>query len=398
VPDQDDRTLYIDLGKAMAGDPTENILLEHEDHLRIHSVSESRVRKTVSVSGEVKRPGDQLLTVGLKLSDLLYKAGGLKENAYVREAELIRRRIKEDGNLMKTETILVSLEKVLAGDPAADLPLREYDQLVVREIPDWSEKVLVTLAGEVRFPGAYVVRRGETLGSVVARAGGFTSNAYLRGARFSRISAQKSQQEAIDKLTEELELEVAQKAQDAGAALDKEDLESNKQLLAARRSLIAQLRKAKATGRVILRVPQDGKVEGTSADIHVEDGDILEIPRVMNVVNVVGRVYNPTGVVFDPATPTVGHYLDIVGGPTETADQDHMFLLKADGSVVTSRNRGGGGFFILQNRGLKSARVEPGDSIVVPEKLIQTRLMKDIKDITQIMMQIAVTAGVLLRL
>jgi protein involved in polysaccharide export with SLBB domain len=396
---RDFRTIYIDLGKAMAGDPNENLPIEDEDHLRIHSVWESKVRRTVTAAGELNTPGEQLMTGGMKLSDLVFKAGGLKEGAYGKEAELIRRRIRDDGSLVKTDRVVVSLEKALAGDAAADLPLREYDLLVVRQIPDWSEKVQVTLEGEVRFPGVYAVRRGEKLGSVIARAGGFTASAYAKAAQFSRASTRKSQQAAIDRLTEELELEVAQKAQVSGAALDKEDLEANKELVAARRSLIAQLKKAKATGRVIIRIPEDGKLEGSTADILVEDGDRLEIPRAMNVISVVGRVYNPTGVVFDPSNPTVGHYLRTVGGPTETADRDHMFLLRADGSVVTAGTLGNGsGFFLLQNRGLLSAKVEPGDSIVVPEKLVQTRLMKDIKDITQIMMQIAVTAGVLLRL
>ena len=99
--------------------------------------------------------------------------------------------------------------------------------------------------------------------------------------------------------------------------------------------------------------------------------------------------------VFYPARDTVGYYLRLVGGPTETADREHIFLLKADGSVVT-RETSNTGFFAFGERGLMSARVEPGDSILVPEKLVRTRFMKDFKDITQILYQIAVTAGVLI--
>jgi len=127
-------------------------------------------------------------------------------------------------------------------------------------------------------------------------------------------------------------------------------------------------------------------------DCLLEDGDRLEVPKKQNVVNVVGRVYNPTGVVYDPASDRLDHYLKTVGGPTESADRDHIFLVKADGSVVTRENAEGG----FLSGGLMSARVEPGDSIVVPEKLIKTRFMKDFKDITQILYQIAVTAGVLI--
>jgi len=113
------------------------------------------------------------------------------------------------------------------------------------------------------------------------------------------------------------------------------------------------------------------------------------------VVNVVGRVYNPTGIVFDPARDTVKYYLQLVGGPTASADKDHIFLLKADGSVVTQETTNSG-FFGFVGGGLMNARVEPGDSILVPEKLVQVRFMKDVKDITQILYQIAVTAGVLI--
>jgi protein involved in polysaccharide export with SLBB domain len=389
------RTIYFDLGKAVAGDPKENLLLENEDHIRIHSIMETRYRRTVTASGEMNNPGDYVLTEGMLLSDLLFKGGGFRESAYTKEAELVRRDVTPEGDLVKIQTLVVYPEKALSGDAGADIPLRAYDLLVVRLIPDWSEKIQVTLAGEVQFPGAYSVWKGERLSSVLQRAGGLTNSAYLKAAIFTRVSTQKTQQEAIDKLIEDLELEVAQKSQQVGAALDKEDVEANRELVNARRSLIAQLKKTRAKGRVIIRLAQNGKVEGTLGDVLLENGDQLEVPRKLNVVNVVGRVYNPTGIVFDPARDSVGYYLQLVGGPTENADRDHIFLLKADGSVVT-RETADTGFFAFRNRGLLNARVEPGDSILVPEKLVQTRFMKDFKDITQILYQIAVTAGVLI--
>lgn len=388
-------TIYFDLGKAMAGDEKENLVLADEDHVRIHSIWETRYKKTVSVAGEVNAPGDYILTEGMKLSDLLFKAGGFKESAYAREAELVRREIAPGGELVKTDTIAVYPERVLSGDVTYDVTLREYDLLVIRAIPDWAEKIRVTLAGEVRFPGTYAVKKGERLSSVIARAGGFTPDAYFRAAQFTRVSTQKTQQEAIDKLISDLEVEIAQKSQQIGGALDKEDVEANKELLAARRALVDQLKKAKAKGRVVIDIADLPKLKGSSADIVMEDGDALFVPKKMNVINVVGRVYNPTGVVFDPLHDTVGYYLRSVGGPTESADRDHIFVLKANGRVVT-RDNVEGGFFLFGERGLMSAKVEPGDSIVVPEKLVQTRLMKDVKDITQILYQIAVTAGVLI--
>jgi len=388
------KTIYFHLGKAMAGDPEENLPLESEDHVRIHSVWEATNKRTVTAAGEVKTPGDYVLTQGMKLSDLLFKAGGLKENAFGQEAELVRREIAPGGELVRTETFVAFPERAISGDASADMALKENDLILIREIPDWAQKNRVTLAGEVRFPGTYIVRKRERLSSLLSRAGGFTQDAYLKAARFTRASTQKTQQEAIDKLVSDLELEVAQKSQAVSGVLDKEDVEANKELLSARRSLIEQLRKTKAMGRVVIRLAEVENLKGTSADILLEDGDRLEVPKKMNVVNVVGRVYNPTGVVYDPANDRLGYYLKTVGGPTESADQDHIFMVRADGSVAT-RDNISGGFSVFGWGGMMSARVEPGDSIVVPEKLIQTRTMKDIKDITQILYQIAVTAGVL---
>ncbi|GAB4232837.1 MAG: hypothetical protein OHK0028_08350 [Deltaproteobacteria bacterium] len=394
-PDRTYRMIYFDPGKAIAGDPDENVLLENEDHVRIHSVMETKYRRTVTVEGEMNHPGDYILTAGMRLSDLLYRAGGFRESAYRKEAELIRREVTPQGDLVRTQKVDVFPEKAMSGDEAANVPLKEYDLLVVRQIPEWSETVRVTLAGEVKFPGVYTVRKGESLESVVARAGGFTKGAYLKAARFTRVSTRKTQQEAIDKLIEDLEVEVAQKSQQVGIALDKEDVEANRELLNARRGLIQQLRKARAQGRVVIDLAGDAKAGVQPAELLLEDGDRLEVPRKMNVVNVIGRVYNPTGVAFNGSRNTVGHYLRVVGGPTESADVDHIFLLKADGSVMT-RATSNTGFFAFGDRGLMDARVEPGDSILVPEKLVQTRLMKDVKDITQILYQVAVTAGVLI--
>jgi len=385
------KTIYFHLGKALEGDPQENVPLENEDHVRIHSVLESKYKKTVTASGEVNHPGDYVLTEGMRLSDLLFKAGGFKESAYGREAEITRRSVAPGGELVKTQTLVVSPEKALFGDANFDVPLQEYDLLVVRQIPDWGVKIQVTLAGEVRFPGVYSLRKGERLSSLIARAGGFTPDAYIKAAQFTRLTTQKTQQEAIGKLVEDLELEVTQKAQATGV-FDREDIEANKLVLEARRGLIAQLRKVKAKGRVVIRLADVETLKGTSSDVLLEDGDRIEVPKKMNVVNVVGRVYNPTGVVYDPANDRLGYYLKTVGGPIESADSDHIFLIKADGSVVTRDNVESG----FLGGGLMSAKVEPGDSIVVPEKLIQTRFMKDLKDVTTILYQLAVTAGVLI--
>ena len=106
----------------------------------------------------------------MRVSDLLFKAGGFTESAYTKEAEVIRREVTPQGDLVRTQTLVVFPDKALRGEAAADIPLREYDLLVVRQIPEWSQKIVVTLAGEVQFPGAYAARKGERLSSLITRA------------------------------------------------------------------------------------------------------------------------------------------------------------------------------------------------------------------------------------
>jgi len=263
-------------------------------------------------------------------------------------------------------------------------------------MPDLLEQRYITLAGEIRSPGSYAARKGERLSSILKRAGGFTKDAFLRGSVFTRVSVQKRQQELIDRTIEQLEQEVARTSmKETSAAIDKEDTETQKQVLETRKLLLVRLRSVQAQGRIILRLSEPGKLEGTENDLVVEPGDQLVVSRTPQVVNVLGRVYNPTAVVYSPANPTTAYYLRKVGGPTEDADRDHIFVVQADGSVLT-KSTVDRGFWMMGDKGLMSAKLEAGDAIVVPEKLVFSHVMKDVKDITQIMMQIAVTLGIFL--
>jgi len=384
LPDRTLKTIYFNVGKAMEGDPEEDKPIEDEDRVVIHSIFEKKFRKKVYISGAVKIPGEYDLTAGMKLSDLIFKAGGLLESAYLKEAELLRYEVV-DGEETKTKTVLVSLEKVLSGEE--DLELKHRDHLIVRIIPDYEEKIFVTITGEVRFPGTYGVRKGERLSSLIERAGGFTDEAYLKGAVFTRESVRKVQQERIDKLIKELEHRIAvQESGELVGIIDPEDVKVQQQLLQARKALVEKLKTVKAKGRVVIRLLPLDEFKGSPGDIALEDGDRLYVPKLMNVVNIVGEVYNPTSITYDPKHRKASYYLDKVGGPTDNADEDQIFIVKADGTVVSTRTVGN----------IRRVELEPGDTIAVPEKLVKRRLMKDIKDITQILYQIAVTAGVLI--
>ncbi len=391
-PERRKVALPLDLRKAVVDrDPDGDIPLHPRDTLMIYRESAFRDDRTAGVRGEVRNPGAYKIYPGTKVSDLVKSAGDLTRFASRGEAELSR--LDENRNVM---VLKIDLDRALQGDEAHDLPVQDQDVLSVRPVPDLQEVRSITLSGEVRSPGEYTARKGERLTSVLMRAGGFTPDAFLRGAVFTRVSVQKRQQELIDRTVDQLEQEVARTAaKEQAVAFDREDIEAQRQIFEARKALLAKLKQTKAQGRVILRLSDIDRMKGTEDDLAVEDGDRLEIPRPPAVVNVFGRVYNPTGVVFNRQERSVGYYLGKVGGPTKDADKSQIFLVRADGSV-TSREQMSQKSWFAGEGDLLSAPLEAGDSIVVPEKLEYSRVMKDIKDITQILYQIAVTAGVLL--
>jgi protein involved in polysaccharide export with SLBB domain len=395
-PEKRKEAIAVDLRKIVVErDVTADVELKPRDTLMVYEESAFRELRTATVGGEVRDPGEYEIHPGMRISDLVMMGGGLTTDAYLEETELSR--LDETKHTVIQE---INLGKALGGDEAHDLLLQNRDLLVVRPIPYLQEVRYVTIKGEVRSPGIYAARKGERLSSILRRAGGLTPDAFLHGAVFTRISVQKRQQELIDRTVEQLEQEVARTAAKEGAtALDLEDVAAQKQALEAQKLLLTRLKRVRAHGRVIVRLTEPNKLEGTENDLLVEHGDALEIPRAAEVVNVLGRVYNPTSVVFTPSQDTAGFYLRKVGGPTEDADKKHIFVVKADGSVVTKETmredlRGIPGWFFGGD--FLDTKVEPGDSIVVPEKLVFTRLMKDIKDITQILFQIAVSAGVVI--
>ncbi len=391
-PERRKEAVPVDLRRiVIERDSSADVALQPRDTLTVYNKSAFREVPKAKVEGEVRKPGEYEVHPGMRVSDLVKLGGDLTRNASLEDAELARIDEKKNTVLMK-----IDLGKALAGVESDDIPVQDQDRLMVRPVPDLQEVRYVTLTGEVVSPGVYAARKGERLSSIIRRAGGFTKDAFPQGAVYTRVSVQKRQQELIDQTVEQLEQEVARTAAKEGAtALDTEDIAAQRQIFEARKTLLTRLKQLKAQGRIVIRLSEPDKLEGTENNLLVENGDKLEVPREAEVVNILGRVYNPTAVVYNEKRDNVGYYLSKVGGPTEDADERHMFVVKADGSVVTE-NTGGEGWWFFGSGDFLNARVEPGDSIVVPEKLVYTRIMKDIKDITQILYQIAVTAGVLI--
>ena len=271
--------------------------------------------------------------------------------------------------------------------------------MFVRTIPEWRMYSQVTVLGEFRFPGTYTVRRGEKLSSLIERAGGFTEKAYPRGAMFTRESVRELQQrrlmESIDRLERDL---LARGSASLSAAASPEELKAKEGEILQSKELIAKLKTVQATGRMVLEIGSLEALRNSIYDIELENGDSLFIPENPRSLQTLGAVFNQTAFVFDPAK-ALPDYIEMAGGYTESADKDRVFVLKVNGSAVQPKESG----LFLFSKSTYTTRdgkplLEPGDSIVVPEKLDRIAWLREIKDITQILFQIAVAAGVVVAL
>jgi polysaccharide export outer membrane protein len=390
--------------KAMAGDPEDNVVLRDEDTVFIHSVWDYKEKYTVSITGMVHNPGEYPFASNMTVKDLILVGGNIKAGAYMDEAELVRSTIV-NGEEVKTSIRKFNVRLALQGDPANNVTLRPLDVVHIKEIPDWWEKKkTVAVKGEVRFPGTYQIRKDERLSDVIERAGGFTEYAYLMGAFFTRESVKKLHDERLAEMTKNLEVEIAAfGSESAQAAQSREDVALQTQYLAAQKALIAKLREAKASGRVVISLMPLQELKGSSSDLILEDGDTLSIPQKAHTVNVLGSVYNPSALIFEENRRELKYYLAKTGGPTDNAETDQMYIIRADGTVLSKEQAGGSwlGFSWRSedNRWTSGGSFEttalyPGDTVLVPQKLIRPNYMRSFKDITQVLYQIAVIAGI----
>ena len=399
-PDLHPTILPFHVGRLLDGDPSQSLELAQYDTIRLFRWDE-RATRTVRVSGMVFEPNEYRLIPDMRVRDLVDAAGGLRKNAYRRTAEISRSHVSQEG--MATEKIEIDLGKAIAGDPEHNILLHDYDYLVIRPIPELEFGRTAEISGEVRFPGTYPIRKGETLSSLLERAGGFTSQAYLRGAVFTRESARQTQRQRLDEMIRQLEESMLTTAQERiSGALDAETAQGQQAALETKQQLLARLRAAEVTGRVVIRLADLDEFRSSRYDMELEDGDTLTVPQTPGVVHVVGEVYNPTSLLHEDGE-TVGYYLRRVGGMTREADKKYISVIRADGSVVSAEqaNRGKLVFWDTEHNswffgGFMAHRLEPGDTVVVPRKIDKFLALKNTKDITQILFQIAVAAGVVL--
>ncbi len=320
-----------------------------------------RPEQVVSIDGRVKAPGRYPLEPVMHVSDLIRAGGSLEDAAFRGQAELTRYAIV-DGDARQTELITVNLAAIRMGEPGADLRLKPYDTLVIKPIPMWMEPGTIEVAGEVRFPGKYPIHQGETLHSVLQRAGGFTDVAFPYGAVFVREDLKKREKAQLELLANRMESDLAAlslQAVASSAATNSGAGASAGQGLVVGQQLLAQLRQTKPVGRLVIDV--EGVLKGPQSgpdDVLVRDGDKLFVPKRTQEITILGEVQSPTSHVYE-AGLTRSDYIAKSGGTTQKADKKRIYVVRANGDVVTG---GRTGWF----RRSQSFEMRPGDTIVVP--------------------------------
>lgn len=347
--------------------------------LRLYAQLNEPTRE-VTISGHVKVPGKYPLEPGMRLTDLIRAGGGLSESAYGGQAELTRYTIGEQ-DARVAELIHIDLRAALEGDPSANVPLRSFDHVVIKEVPLWASQEEVEIRGEVRFPGRYPIRRGETLRSVLERAGGLTEYAFAKGAVFTRRELRERERRQIEILATRMQSDLAQLSLQAAQETGKDAGEA----LAVGQSLLASLRSTQAVGRLVIDLEQAMAARpGSEQDIVLKDGDRLLVPRVMQEVTVIGEVQSATSHLYNP-TFTRDDYIAMSGGVTPRADEKHIYVVRANGSVEVGTSS------VWFRKG--GVQIEPGDTIVVPLDTVRMRPLPFWTAVTTIIYNLAISAA-----
>ena len=304
----------------------------------------------VSISGAVKSPGEYPLTRNATYSNLVELAGGFTDDALTDRAELRRIQVTVDG------PAIVNLSEITFKDTMSSSTLLSRDHIRVNKIKDWNISDMVEIKGEVVYPGKYLISPNEALSSVIERAGGFTNESFINAALFTRESVKQKEREQLLVLGDNI------RRDQASRSMTKESEDSTLTSSEVEESIQALL-STEVMGRLIIDLPRllSGDV---SADIILQDGDILDIPKFTNAVTVVGEVRRPGSFVRQESY-MLDDYIELAAGMTARGNKKQIYIIRANGSVDQLLSN-------TSNRFLKFSdtndNILAGDTIVIPIK------------------------------
>jgi polysaccharide biosynthesis/export protein len=292
---------------------------------------------------------------------------------------------------LSTHLVPFNLGKAIAGDESENVILQPGDVITIfsqndMQVPAGQQTKFVRLEGEFVTAGVYQAQPGETLRHLISRVGGLTPQAYLYGAEFTRESTREDQQKRLDEYINDLGRSIERNTS-GQRSLNGDEAVAERQAVEGQRRLLDKLRQMKATGRIVLELKPTADNINQMPDLMLEDGDRLLVPFKPATVNVIGSVYNSNAFIFKPSK-TVSDYMRLSGGPTRNGDRGRSFVIRADGTTL-----GGHGHHDLFVNSFEQARLMPGDTIVVPEKLDKGVVLRGFKDWTQIISTFVIGAA-----
>ncbi|MBT1450692.1 SLBB domain-containing protein [Glaciecola sp. XM2] len=342
--------------------------------LRNESSNEHSMR-LVEVKGQVKYPGVYPLPEDASLQNMIRAAGGLTEAAHLEMAEISKLVVESGQSQTKHEQI--SLLNQLAMPEAQQVRLKPRDVLSVLRIPNWYDNETVELKGEVVFPGVYQISRGETLASIIERAGGLTQDASINAAIFTRNELKERERENIERAIEDLREQLANNNLSNSQFSRTIDYDNATRVL-------NDLTDVEPVGRMIINL-EDIVAGVKSEDVTLKTGDVLTVPNVTPAISVIGEVFVSNTYRFDERL-SIDDYIERAGGAREYADTSKIYIVRADGSVMVPQRT----YWFNSD---SESMLMPGDTIVVPRDVTNYDNISLWQGITQIIYQSAIAVA-----
>lgn len=347
------------------GDRSADRLVQAGDVVHVGAVGTQ-----VGFIGSVNKPAVLELKPGETVADALRMVGGF--SAVADRTRLAVERLADRNAGRVTEL-------ALPRDTA--LPLTDGDVLrafsaVEAMLPSQQQSKRVRVEGEVVRPAEYVLPAGSSVRDAIRAAGGYTSAAYLYGAELNRESVQRTQQENYDRVLRDLETDIA-RASGTQRVATADDASAQTAKATATDRLVERLRTLRPTGRIVLQMQPDAS---DLPDLALEDGDRIKVPPRPTTVGVFGSVFN-AATYLHASGRTIGDYLRLAGGPTKGADEGSIFVVRANGNVISGRQDRG---WFGRTGNVSELPSEPGDTVFVPEEMDKTTFLQAAKDWTQI--------------
>ncbi len=381
APDFHPETIQFDLADALIGNT--NPALQPFDTIRILGRYEVDAPQ-VMIRGEILRPGTYALSQDMTPMKLVSMSGGFKRDALLTSADLASYTVEGGEKVVSQRT------SIQIGQNDFDkVALKPGDILTIHQLSGWNDiGASVTLDGEVTYPGSYGIEQGERLSSVLRRAGGLRDTAYASGAVLVRTQVQELEEKTKSELIRQIETSSASAR--LAPNLGGQDQAALVQAASQQQAEVLQrLKSQPASGRLVIHISADiNSWANTPADIEMHTGDVLTVPKRPGFVLVSGQVYNASALTFVPGKEA-SWYLRRAGGTNDVANRKEIFVVRANGTVIGRRSGGWYGTDVL------STRLDPGDVIVVPQKIIGGSLFwRNLLTVAQISSSIAITAAV----